>query len=193
MTRIDREVENVRINAVGEQCIVEVTPVADDSIVRLEGEVGDDCLCVTCQETGCAPQVTRITNGTLYVTAYVTSRADVRCLVEGLRELATSVRVASLAISDEMGVAEEVTFDLTTLTAKQREAFELAVRRGYLEDDSDLKLADLASELGISKAALSQRMRSGQAKLIKSVFEDAIHRTKREDPIEPSPGSRGTA
>lgn len=193
MTDLGCDVDDVRINAVGDRCIVEITPADEDSIVRLEGTVGGDCLCAVCHENGCAPQVTRIKRGTVRMTTYASTREDVRELVSGLRALADTVRVVGLAVTDETGVAEEVTFDLTTLTAKQREAFELAVRRGYLEADSDLKLADLAEELGISKAALSQRMRAGQAKLIKSVFEDSVERSGHGESIESSPGVRGPA
>jgi len=66
-----------------------------------------------------------------------------------------------------------VTFDLSALTPKQRRGLELAVVRGYFDDGRDVELGDLAAEIGISKSALSQRLRTAQAKLVTDVFDGA--------------------
>ena len=48
-----------------------------------------------------------------------------------------------------------------------------AVVRGYFDAGCDVELGELAAELGISKSALSQRLRTAQAKLVTDVFEGA--------------------
>lgn len=49
--------------------------------------------------------------------------------------------------------------DRAGLTAKQREAVELAYRRGYFDTPRTVVLEELAEELGISRQALSSRLR----------------------------------
>jgi predicted DNA binding protein len=68
----------------------------------------------------------------------------------------------------EAGLSPEaaVTIDLGVLTAKQREALELALERGYYERPRDATLSDLAELLGITKSAVSQRLRSAESKLV---------------------------
>ncbi|WP_416841391.1 helix-turn-helix domain-containing protein [Haloferax sp. DFSO52] len=56
------------------------------------------------------------------------------------------------------------------LTEEQREALILALNRGYFETPSDVTLDDLASELGISRQALSHRIRLGNEKILRSTL-----------------------
>jgi len=58
------------------------------------------------------------------------------------------------------------------LTMEQREALVLAVRRGYFASPSQVQLNDLASELGISRQALSKRIRRGNEKVLDTVLLD---------------------
>lgn len=53
------------------------------------------------------------------------------------------------------------------LTPAQREALVLAVRRGYFDSPSAVQLDELAGELGISRQALSKRLRRGNEKILK--------------------------
>lgn len=52
------------------------------------------------------------------------------------------------------------------LTPKQREALELAAKRGLYRNPRQETLSELARDLGISQQALSQRIRGGTHKLI---------------------------
>jgi predicted DNA binding protein len=83
------------------------------------------------------------------------------------------VRLVRLAVVEGPDATEQVTFDLSALTPKQRRGLELAVVRGYFDDDRDVRLSELADELEISKSALSQRLRTAQAKLVTDVFDGA--------------------
>jgi predicted DNA binding protein len=65
---------------------------------------------------------------------------------------------------------ETATLDLKKLTDKQRETLEIALRTGYYEQPRKADLSDLADEIGVSKSAVSQRLRSAEAKIIKNAF-----------------------
>lgn len=56
------------------------------------------------------------------------------------------------------------------LSAEQREALVLALRRGYFATPSEVSLDELADELGISRQALSDRIRRGN----ETVLERAL-------------------
>lgn len=167
----------VTVNAVGDECVADVTTPEGD-VRRGTGEVDEDCLCHVFARLGYAPHFRRVEDGTILVTAYVDDRTAVRRLVEALRGVVDRVRLVRLAVVDGPDATEQVTFDLSALTPKQRRGLELAVVRGYFDDDRDVRLSELADELGISKSALSQRLRTAQAKLVTDVFDGA----ERPDP-----------
>lgn len=56
------------------------------------------------------------------------------------------------------------------LSNEQREALVLALRRGYFETPSEVSLDDLADELGITKQAVSNRIRRGNAKILRPLL-----------------------
>jgi len=93
-------------------------------------------------------------------------------VVGALREALDHVRLVRLAVVEGPEATEQVTFDLSALTPKQREGLELAVVRGYFDNDRNVELGDLAAEIEISKSALSQRLRAAQAKLVTDVFDE---------------------
>jgi len=163
---------DVAVNAVGDECAVDIQPADGDEVIRARGEVTDDCLCYVFGEFGCVPHVQRVEEGTLVVTTYVEDRQVVRELVDALQGILGRVRLVRLSVVSGPDATEQVTFDLSALTPKQREGLELAVVRGYFDDDG-VELGELATELGISKSALSQRLRTAQAKLVTDVFDAA--------------------
>lgn len=167
------DVADVTINAVDNECTVDIQPADEEELIRASGIVSDDCLCHVFQQFGCVPRVRRVEDGTMLITTYVDDRETVRELVAGLREVFERVRLARLAVVDGPDATEQATFDLSSLTPKQREGIELAVVRGYFDGDGDVRLGDLAAELNISKSALSQRLRTAQAKLVTDVFDGA--------------------
>ncbi|MEZ3162868.1 helix-turn-helix domain-containing protein [Halorubrum sp. RMP-47] len=162
----------VTVNAVGDECVADVTTPGGD-VRRGTGEVDEDCLCHAFARLGYAPHFRRVEDETILVTAYVDDRDAVRRLVEELRAVVDRVRLVRLAVVEGPDATEQVTFDLSALTPKQRRGLELAVVRGYFDDDRDVRLSELADELGISKSALSQRLRTAQAKLVTDVFDGA--------------------
>lgn len=172
MTETEAAAEDVRINAAGENCRVDIQPAdAEAALIRASGNVEEDCLCFVFQDSGCVPRIRAIEDGTLLVTAYVDDRETIRKLIAELDPIAEQVRLVRLTVVEGPEATEHVTFDLSSLTQKQREAIELAVVRGYFDAGCETELSDLASELGISKPAVSQRLRIAQSKLVQEVFD----------------------
>lgn len=56
------------------------------------------------------------------------------------------------------------------LTNKERKALVLALRRGYFATPRDTSLDDLAGELGITKQAVSNRIRRGNEKMLRPLL-----------------------
>jgi len=168
VTEIDSAAD-VAINAVGDECTVDLQPGDGEPLIRARGEVTDHCLCHVFERFGCVPRVRRIEDGTLLVTAYVEDRQTVRALVGGLQRTLGRVRLSRLTVVEGPEAVEEVSVDLSVLTPKQREGLELAVARGYFDDR--VTLGELAAALDISKSALSQRLRTAQAKLVTDLFD----------------------
>lgn len=80
-------------------------------------------------------------------------------------------------IRSASGEEMTVSIDLGLLTAKQREALVLALDEGYYERPRDADLATLADRLGITKSAVSQRLRTAELKLVESAL--ARHAPRR--------------
>lgn len=60
------------------------------------------------------------------------------------------------------------------LSQDQREALVLALQRGYFATPSEANLSELASELGISRQALSTRIRRGNEKILQTVLLSSV-------------------
>ena len=56
------------------------------------------------------------------------------------------------------------------LTPEQREALVLALRRGYFATPSEASLDELAEELGVTKQAVSNRIRRGNEKMLRPLL-----------------------
>lgn len=56
------------------------------------------------------------------------------------------------------------------LTPEQREALVLALRRGYFATPSETSLDELAEELGVTKQAVSNRIRGGNEKILRPLL-----------------------
>ncbi|WP_433629222.1 helix-turn-helix domain-containing protein [Halomicrococcus sp. NG-SE-24] len=56
------------------------------------------------------------------------------------------------------------------LTPEQREALVLALNRGYFATPSEVTLDELADQLGITRQAVSSRVRLGTEKVLRSVL-----------------------
>ena len=168
------DVADARVTTVDDRYVVDIVPADGPdggTVRRATGAIDDGCPCRVFGQVGCVPHVRAVRGRTLFVTAYVDDRSDVRELVAALRERVGPVTLERLGVVDGPDSADRASVDLGSITAKQREAMEMAVRHGYFEGETTL--GEMAEELGISKSALSQRLRTGQAKLVRSIFEES--------------------
>ncbi|WP_160134937.1 helix-turn-helix domain-containing protein [Halococcus salsus] len=77
-------------------------------------------------------------------------------------EMDAEVRIEDIAVAySATGV-----LPLDDLSERQREVFDLARRRNYYTWPRDVSAADLATELGVSKATLLEHLRKAEAKLL---------------------------
>lgn len=85
----------------------------------------------------------------------------------------------NLCTENDLSIHIERTYTLTEstdrghrlgLSNEQREALVLALERGYFETPREVSLDDLADELGITQQALSDRIRRGNEKVLRSVL-----------------------
>ncbi len=58
------------------------------------------------------------------------------------------------------------------LTKKQREVLELAVRRGYYEEGSDVTLKQLADEMGIARSTIGEHIKRAESEVMKRATMD---------------------
>jgi predicted DNA binding protein len=60
----------------------------------------------------------------------------------------------------------------TDLTPREKEIIELAYKRGYYDTERKISMKDLAAELQVSASSLSDVLRRGTKKIIKSFVDD---------------------
>jgi predicted DNA binding protein len=99
----------------------------------------------------------------------VSSQESLQQLLSLLSDSTIAVHVEAIT-SPEFSEEPTVEFDLGSLTDKQRHTLHLALRTGYYERPRKTDLTELATELGISKSAVSQRLRTAEHKLIKQAL-----------------------
>ena len=58
------------------------------------------------------------------------------------------------------------------LTEKQKEVISYAIKRGYFEPDSKIKLKDIAEGLGMARSTLGEHMKRAEYEIMKKVAED---------------------
>ena len=58
------------------------------------------------------------------------------------------------------------------LTDRQREVVSLAIKRGYYDPNSNVKLKDLADELGMARSTLGEHIKRAEYEIMKKVRDD---------------------
>lgn len=148
----------------------------DDQISVYSSTVEDSCTCTTVCGPGFSPVDLLIEDGSLVVRAYVDSRDHLTTVVETLRESEDEWRLRRLTTPERSRIADgnlaEQLFEDLTVTEKQREAVRAAVEMGYYAEPREASLSDLASRLGVSRSALSQRLNAVESKLIETLASE---------------------
>lgn len=175
LTDIDATIQNVDLQQMNGEC--KATVVTDDTdmnVLQTSQSMGTDCISWVFHDHGLVPQVMDAGDRSLTVSVYPDERETLPELVESLRDLGYVVDVKRLVgVSQDLIEESTVLCDLSVLTGKQKEAVELAAERGYYDRSRDVDMGDMADELGISKSALSRRLKSAEAKLMLELMADS--------------------
>jgi predicted DNA binding protein len=173
----DVEIEDFHNQTCDGVCYAEMTVRDDDGeptqVVHTTSQTDQSCLCLAFSDVRCVPRIRSATEDVIVVEVYLSDREAISELVDRLKAVAERVSLRRLTTrqQDESAESSATTIDLSHLTTKQREAAILAVSEGYYESPRETTLDHLATKLGISNSALSQRLNAVEAKLATAVFE----------------------
>ena len=182
LEELDGEIGAIDQQLTGEDCHTDTTvtrqrePSTDQSpdteLVHTKTELDAMCHCPVFVEYDCLPQVTAVDDGKLIVETYLPDRSRLTELIDALGEVTGGVslrRLTRLSAADS-DPTDQVTLELADLTSKQREAATTAVANGYYGTPRETSVGELATELGISKSAMSQRLNTVESKLAVAAF-----------------------
>ncbi|MFB6150760.1 MAG: helix-turn-helix domain-containing protein [Haloarculaceae archaeon] len=135
-----------------EACKLLIDTGQDSSPTYVRSEPDGECPRAVLEGCDCIPELERIDHGRLFYSVTMPHRSCLSTLVDRLRDVGATVSVTRVRSHEDT--------DLSTplLTDKQREAFDRAISLGYYDRPKDASLGDIASELGISRSAASQRL-----------------------------------
>lgn len=175
MDHVDGDVVDVdvRFDQGNCQCDVGVRRRTDDgestTTKYFSKEICEHCPGIVFTEYGCIPRYLRIGEGSFVMETYVPDTETVSSIVSDVRERCERVIVRSITSTERLEYSETCSIDVSALTPKQREAVHTAKQAGYYDPDTKVPLRDLATEMGISKSALSQRLRRAEANVIRQL------------------------
>lgn len=104
---------------------------------------------------------------------YVTFRVENQGMLQHLvGVLSGDGEIETISVADPCSDegSNVTTVDFGSLTEKQWEALEVAHGMGHYGTKRGGHLEDIANELGISKSAASQRLRSAEAKIVNGIL-----------------------
>lgn len=177
------DVEETRQQAVNGACHTDIRVSADDcddscdsctEVVHTVSAIEESCICPVFGKFGFIPNVTAVTDERVRVETYLPDRTQLPELVDELKSVSNGIylrRLKSIDPNDGRERTEPAVIALDQVTEKQRQAAVKAVSSGYYHSPRETSLGDLADDLDISKAALSQRLRAVESKLALSAFE----------------------
>ncbi|WP_380674558.1 helix-turn-helix domain-containing protein [Salinigranum sp. GCM10025319] len=124
------------------------------------------------------PYDVSVTDEWLQLSFAAVDESELRACLERLEALGRSVSLEALRADSEAEVdeARAVLVDLGDLTARQRETAALAVRQGYFESEG-VSAGELADQLDVSKATVSEHLRAVRAKVGRQLFPDGSAHT----------------
>ena len=174
----DREGEILSANPhfVGSNCRCEfvIRPEDSDEYTMVMGSNlldGGSCICRDIHTKGSIPIFDRIDGEYLSVSTLLESRDDACSLYEDLRNHTEDIEIVRIVTDRNESPCEgRIDVDKDVLTAKQREALEMAVCRGYYETPRNVEVKEMADQLGISRQAFSHRLRQAESKVLGQLF-----------------------
>ncbi len=158
--------EDVRKESSDERCESDLLVSdgdGDREVVNTVTSVGDDCFCPVFDDFDVLPRIEDVEDDAVLVSTYVSDRCDMKAVLEELREKADDVTVVRVS---SVGDDEETEIFLADMTPKQRETVRKAVIGGYYDSPQEMTLEDLADEFGVTKSAVSQRLKRAESKIV---------------------------
>lgn len=175
---IHTDVGKVLVDREGEMCrcdlviSVEVGDERGTLVAQVSGDVGR-CAGTVFEEYNCVPEVIDVTQSQITVRTYVDPSTDIDSLLEDLREVCESVTLKRVSTDFDRDMAPTLRdVDLSSLTGKQREAMEIAIREGYYARPREISLSELATTFDISQQALAQRLARAEEQIMKQLITD---------------------
>jgi hypothetical protein len=176
ITRSGQDVVEVDVFTAGDETRSEVV-LADETddveTVEVPPSSCEECVWPTFERLGCFVRVLNVRQGTVVASIHLPDRTTYLDLLAELTTLCDTVRTIALVDHGDTPGAmtdPQASVQLSTLTAKEWEALELAVAKGYYENPRRVSLADLAAEFGITRAAVSQRLNRAERKIVTQLF-----------------------
>ncbi len=165
------------IQLVGNRCHVSIQREDQTEGTQIiTSTIEESCICASVCKPGISPANLCIESGALVLEAYVASHDRLQHLSDRLHDTAGEWQLRKLQSVAEHSPSEPEIVDTLSeeisLTTKQEEAIRLAVTRGYYANPREASLGTLAEEIGVSKAALSQRLNAVEAKLVDTLAEE---------------------
>lgn len=188
LDELSGEITDINQQLVGDDCHTDTTvtntsvatdteasepaDTADRGVVHSKQQLGSMCHCPVFLEHDCIPQTTAFHDDHLIVETYLPDRERLSELIESLKEVTAGVSLRRLSrIEDTDGdQSTTVTLELYDLTPKQREAATKAVSAGYYQTPRETTVGELATDLGISKSAMSRRLSAVESRLAVAAF-----------------------
>ena len=176
-TQLEENPKDVTIHYYNGTCHMEVELGEDPDgdtrdKVKLQEAVGN-CSCPTFWKNGCHPRFRLVEDMSAIAEVYLTSRKSLSNLISDLRQTDREPSIRNLTIAGgEDGIAEIRTTDIGTLSERERECLEFAVKEGYYERDREVSLQYIADEFGVSKSTCSERLGSAESKIIKNLLNE---------------------
>lgn len=141
------------------------------SVYRFERERADPCACDLVETVGSPVADVRARDGTLLITFRAREVADVRTVIERLRERYDGVSLQTLSTFDPEGGEDVVPVDRGRLTDKQHEVLERAHELGYFDYPKGANAGEVAEDLDIARSTFSEHLSAAQTKLLEVVLD----------------------
>lgn len=152
-------------------CHVTCRDTAGETAVHhRQTHVEGECICRIFARHGCNPSLQSISDHELLVRTNPPDRETLRALVADLGTVAETVRLRQLVVDTDDEESHSELVNLEGLTDTERETIHRAIVAGYYDRPRSISFDDLAAELDVSKSALSKRLTSAEAKIMRDLF-----------------------
>ncbi|APE96057.1 helix-turn-helix domain-containing protein [Halodesulfurarchaeum formicicum] len=105
----------------------------------------------------------------LYVTFRIADRAALRKVIQAYGSMESDIETITI-VDPENEHSHPLTIEVGNLTKKQWEALRVAHEKGHYTSPRGGHLEEIAADLGISKSAVSQRLRAAESKIIPAIL-----------------------